>query len=148
MLRFSKKTDYAIVALSHLQTTGEPASAKAIASTYNLSSQMLANVLKSLAASGVLNSKRGVTGGYTLGKDPDEIYIGQVIDIIDGPVQISDCVDLNKNCMAESCCPAKVPMMMIHQKIKNFMDNLTLSDIVNESAFRSLSVENVNHQSL
>jgi len=144
MLRLSKKADYAIVALSHLQVTQAPASARTIAVTYHLSTQMLANVLKLLASSGILHSKRGVTGGYTLGKDPSEIYIGTVIDIIEGPFHISDCANVAATCDAEAHCPAKLPMIMIHQKIKDFVDNLSLKDIVNEQAFSRLSVETIN----
>lgn len=140
MLRLSKKADYAIVALSHLQATQIPASARIIADRYHLSAQMLANVLKMLAATGILNSKRGVAGGYTLGRDPRLIYIGDVLDVIDGPFHISDCANVLTKCDAESSCPAKVPMMMIHQKIKDFVDNLSLNDIVNEQAFRDLKI--------
>ena len=148
MLRLSKRADYAIVALSHLQATKVPASARSMAITYNLSSQMLANVLKLLSSSGILESKRGATGGYTLGKDPSKIFIGEVIDVIDGPFHISDCANVSTTCDAEErCCPAKVPMMMIHQKIKNFVDNLTLNDIVNEHIFQNMTVEQVNEQS-
>ncbi|MCP4294980.1 MAG: Rrf2 family transcriptional regulator [Proteobacteria bacterium] len=144
MLRLSKKADYAIVALSHLRATQTPASARIISDRYHLSTQMLANVLKMLAAKGILNSKRGVAGGYTLGMDPNEIFIGDVIDVIDGPFHISDCANVSTKCDAEYSCPAKIPMMMIHQKIKNFVDNLTLNDIVNEQVFQNLDISNCN----
>jgi Rrf2 family protein len=144
MLRLSKKVDYAIVTLIHLQATQIPASARFIADRYHLSIQMLANVLKSLAATGILNSKRGVTGGYTLGKEPDEIFIGDVIDVIDGPFHISDCSDLSSGCKAESSCPAKLPMLMINKKIKDFMSSLALKDIVNQEIFQGLEVNTCN----
>ncbi len=144
MLRLSKKADYAIVALSHLQATQIPASARIIADRYHLSAQMLANVLKMLANTGILNSKRGAAGGYTLGKDPDQIFIGDVIDVIDGPMHISDCANVSAKCDAEYSCPAKVPMMMIHQKIKDFVDNLTLKDILNEQVFQGLNIDTCN----
>ena len=129
MFKFSRKADYAIVALSHLQAQGKPASAREIAKTYGLSAQMLANVLKSLATAGILSSKRGVAGGYSLGKTPDRITIGEVIHVIDGAVRISDCTSSSHSCTAEENCPAKAPMIMIHDKIKNFVDGLSLADI-------------------
>ena len=139
MFRLSKKADYAIVALSHLHATSKPTSAKAIAASYDLSSQMLANVLKALAGAGILESKRGVAGGYVLGKDPKAITIGEVIDVIDGPSTFSDCTDISKNCRAAQLCPAKKPVVMIHKKIKTFVDNISLLDIVNDDAFPELS---------
>jgi len=141
MLKLSKKADYAIVALSHLNATREPASAKEIAQCYNLSAQMLANVLKTLTHSGLLSSKRGVAGGYALGRSPKHIYLGEVIDAIDGRQSLSDCASLDKSCSAEQNCPAKSPILMIHKKIKQFMDSLTLADIANRDILKEISIE-------
>ena len=139
MFRLSKKADYAIVALSHLHATQKPTSAKAIASSYDLSAQMLANVLKSLTSAGILESKRGVAGGYILGKDPGNITVGEVIDVIDGPSSFSDCTDISKTCRADRLCPAKKPVILIHKRIKYFMDSISLQDIVSDDAFPELS---------
>jgi len=133
MLRLSKKTDYAIVALSHLYETKLPASVREIADSYHLSSQMLANVLKMLSSTGVLISKRGVTGGYSLGKSAENIFLGEVIDIIDGPIQLSDCTSNDNGCRAEDSCPAKAPIIKIHQRIKSYIDNLSLADIAGKN---------------
>lgn len=141
MLKLSKKADYALVALSHLQSHHGPASAKEIAQVYNLSPQMLANVLKRLAHSGMLNSKRGVTGGYALGRKPTDICLGEVIDVIDGKQALSDCTSFEKDCSAEPNCPVKSPITLIQKKIKHFIDNLTLADIANKEALRHVQIE-------
>ncbi|OGG96434.1 MAG: hypothetical protein A2508_00725 [Candidatus Lambdaproteobacteria bacterium RIFOXYD12_FULL_49_8] len=141
MLKLSKKADYALVALSHLQATELPASAKEIADRYNLSAQMLANVLKTLTQSGLLASKRGAMGGYALGKRPEHIFLGEVIDAIDGRQSLSDCTSLDKRCSAETNCPAKSPILMIHKKIKQFIDSLTLADIANREILKGVSID-------
>lgn len=132
MLRISKKSDYAIVALSHLIATKIPVSAREIADKYGLSTQMLANVLKMLTNAGVLKSKRGVTGGYILEKKPEDIFLGEIFDIIEGPVGLSDCTDESKSCGCEARCPAKNPMLIINQKIKSFVNDLSLEDILTQ----------------
>ncbi|OGH00230.1 MAG: hypothetical protein A2600_07075 [Candidatus Lambdaproteobacteria bacterium RIFOXYD1_FULL_56_27] len=141
MLKLSKKADYALVALSHLQAHRGPASAKEIAQVYNLSAQMLANVLKTLAHSGMLLSKRGVTGGYALGRNPRQIFLGEVIDLIDGRQSLSDCSSLDKSCQSESNCPAKSPILMIHKKIKTYFDNLTLAELADKETLRGINIE-------
>ncbi|MDT8445948.1 MAG: Rrf2 family transcriptional regulator [bacterium] len=141
MLKLSKKADYALVALSHLQSHAGSASAKEIADFYNLSPQMLANVLKRLAATGMLLSKRGVAGGYALGRHPQQIFLGEVIDVIDGKQALSDCTSFDKDCSAEPNCPVKSPISLIHNKIKHYIDSLTLADIANRDALRSMTIE-------
>ncbi|MDH5559399.1 MAG: Rrf2 family transcriptional regulator [Deltaproteobacteria bacterium] len=144
MLKLSKKTDYAIVALSHLYEKGNPASAREIASFYNLSSPMLSNVMKLLSSFGVVSSKRGVAGGYTLGKAPGKIFLGELIEIIDGPMRFSDCADNNYECRAQKHCPAKLPIEKIHRKIKSFMDSLSLEDMINDKNLEPISPQPIN----
>jgi len=140
MLKLSKKADYALVALSHLNMHQGSASAKEIAEHYHLSPQMLANVLKVLAHSGMLSSKRGTTGGYALGRLPAEIFLGEVFDLIDGRQSLSDCANLENSCEAEPNCPAKRPLLLIHRKIKTFIDNLTLADIANGDVLKAINL--------
>lgn len=129
MLRLSKKTDYAIVALSHLQKHGQPASAREISAHYGLPPQLVANVLKILTSNGILQSKRGATGGYELGKEPGSISIGDIIRAVEGPWLLSGCSGLEEDCQAAGNCPAKTTIVSIHRKIESFVDNLTLTDI-------------------
>lgn len=142
MLKLSKKADYAVVALSHLQQTGQPSSAKEIAETYGLSAQMLANVLKLLASAGILESKRGAAGGYRLKLKPSEISIGRVIEVIDGALSLSDCSSALKNCNSESNCPAKKPMLKIHKKIKGFVNDISLADLAEREQFPQITFSN------
>ena len=140
MLKISKKADYALVALSHLQGTGKPASAKEIATTYDLSSQMLANVLKCLAKAELVSSTRGSQGGYSLNRHPKEISVGEVIMIFEAGSGFSDCASKEKECNAAPNCPAMKPMLMINKKIKGFMDSLSLADIAQAQNLKGFQI--------
>ena len=140
MFKLSKKADYALVALSHLQRKQAPASAKEIAQTYNLSNQMLANVLKSLAGAGYLISKRGTLGGYSLSRQPGQISLGEVIGLFDGEKAFSDCSSLEKDCVSAAKCPARRPVLMIHRKIKEFVDGISLADLANLPDFAKMRI--------
>jgi len=140
MFKLSKKADYALVALSHLQRKNAPASAKEIAQTYNLSNQMLANVLKSLSNAGLLISKRGTLGGYNLSRQPGQISLGEVITLFEGEKSFSDCSSMDKDCVSAAQCPARRPVLMIHRKIKDFVDGISLADLANHREFAKQSI--------
>ena len=129
MLKLSKKADYALVALSHLHRKGLAASAKEIAHSYELSSPMLANVLKSLAGAGFLTSTRGSQGGYCLSKKSKQISLGEVIALFDGESAFSDCSSNDKDCISAANCPTRRPMLVINKKIRDFMHGISLADL-------------------
>lgn len=130
MLRLSKKTDYALVVLTHLYKIQQPASAKEIATYYSLPPQLIANILKILASSGILNSKRGVYGGYSLKKEPQTIFMNEVIELLEGPFCLLDCNSEHKTCVAFEICPSKEGLQKLHTKIYELMQTLSLEDII------------------
>ena len=79
MLKLSKKTDYAIILLTHLGGQIDPVSAQEVASFYKLPYPMVANILKQLVSSGLIKSNRGQNGGYVLGRSPDDINLSENI---------------------------------------------------------------------
>ena len=85
MLRLSKKTDYAIILLTHLGEEEVPVSAQEVATRYKLPYPMVANILKQLVSSGLIESIRGKHGGYVLAKLTDEINLAEIIMVTDSP---------------------------------------------------------------
>lgn len=81
MLSLSKKTDYALLALSHLTRIGteRAASVREIAAQYDLPVELLAKILQKLAKAQLVVSTAGPTGGYRLARPAAEISIGAVI---------------------------------------------------------------------
>ena len=74
MLTLTRKTDYALIALTHLAQARERCiCAREIAEKYGLPSALLMNLLKQLAQKGLVKSSRGPRGGYTLGAPPGQI---------------------------------------------------------------------------
>ena len=79
MLKLSKKTDYAIILLTHLGELSAPVSAQKIAEHYQLPYPMVANILKLLASSGLINSTRGQRGGYVLARPAENIILNMEV---------------------------------------------------------------------
>ena len=129
MLRLSKKIDYGLILLSHMCAEPAAVSARDIAARYDLPQPMVANILKALAAHGVLESTRGVQGGYELARAPHEITLAEVVDALEGPFNLVDCVAGEDSCKFTQVCPTHDPIQVVHQKFQNFMSRLTLTEI-------------------
>jgi len=143
MLTLTRKTDYALIALTHL--AHEPAgysSAREIASKYNLPLPLLMNLLKLLAQKGLARSVRGPRGGYTLAIAANKIALTDIINAVEGPVQLVQCVDMHDEgnkvtegeCQLVSCCPVRSPIHRIHDRLVSFLTSITLADIADNTA--------------
>jgi Rrf2 family protein len=87
-VRFSAKTDYAIRAAAELATAPEGTWMKteAVASAQDIPVAFLLNILAELRTAGLVRSRRGVEGGYRLGRPAHEIAVADVIRAVDGPL--------------------------------------------------------------
>ena len=143
MLGLTRKTDYALVALSYLARgwhAGDGArSAREIAERFNLPLPLLMNILKVLSAAGILRSRRGASGGYELAKAPDQTTVLEVVAAMEGPVRFaaccSQCADLAAPESADDCpieirCPIREPIRRLHHRITRFLHAVTLVDLL------------------
>ena len=116
MLKLSKKTDYAIILLTHLGSAKGPISAQEIAKNYRLPYPMVANILKKLVASGLTKSTRGQHGGYILARLADEISLLEIINSTDSPFSLVECCNDEDLCKVHKCCPTRDPLITLHKK--------------------------------
>jgi len=131
MLRISKKTEYAIIALVDMAGNGgnQLVTAKDLSERYNIPRDILGKVLQSLAKKNLIESHQGVKGGYQLLVPLVEININKVITAVDGPIQLVDCaVDDACHCGQIDYCNIKNPMEFIQHELNRFFDNITLQD--------------------
>lgn len=135
MLRFSKKVEYALIALIDLASSRneEPVTTKTVAKNYQLPYELLGKVMQTLAKQGVLHSVQGVKGGYILGKSPDKISIKEIIEILEGPISITTCggngILDHSECDLLSTCTIKSPMEVIQNELEKYFGNISLSDL-------------------
>lgn len=101
MLRISKKADYAVFLLGAIARQGAfpggsagdaVVSAHEIARQAGLNKSVVANLLKEFAKSGLLESTRGLKGGYRLVRPPSEISLGDILEVVEGRFVLVDCV--------------------------------------------------------
>jgi Rrf2 family protein len=135
MLTLSRKTDYALIALSHLvHDPNGCTSAREIAGRYNVPLPLLMNILKQLTQKGLAKSVRGPRGGYRLAQPPDQMSLNDIIQAVEGPVHLVHCIEKHEgeqrgDCDLVSCCPVRSPIHRIHDRLVGFLSSVTLADI-------------------
>lgn len=138
-MKLSKKGEYALRALIDLglaQELGRPMlRISELAEKENLPVKFLEQILVLLKGAGYLDSKRGSRGGYLLRKPLDEIVIGDVIRLLDGPLAPVRCVSKTAyqpcSCPDETHCGLRILMEDVRAAISNILDRHTLADVVN-----------------
>lgn len=105
VLQISRKIDYGLRAMIHLAglPAGRIASLQDL-SVLHLPREFLAKILKVLTARGLVRSSRGAHGGYQLARPPREISFLEVIEAVEGPVQLNVCLDHMDRCDVSASC--------------------------------------------
>jgi FeS assembly SUF system regulator len=138
MFRLSKLTDYSIVLLSyfaHPELGGAPLTAKALSATAEIPLPTVTKLLKKLAKGGLLDSQRGVQGGYRLARPADQITVLAVIAAIDGPVELTDCAGTAPSgCELEGRCPSRSNWRRINDAVRHSLEALTIRDMTRPRA--------------
>jgi len=129
MLRLTKNTDYALMAIHFMacQEMDVVANTKTLAEVYNIPSELLAKIMQMLARDGVLKSKSGPKGGYVLTRSADQITIAEVIEAVEGPIRIIRCED--DECAQMERCTVRLPLMKIERKIVAYLDGVSVAQL-------------------
>lgn len=130
MLRLNKLTDYAVVILSHMARQNQHSSTSLLAVETGINEPTVAKVLKDLVKSELVTSTRGASGGYTLNGDADKITIRQVIEAIEGPIALADCVDGHATGCAVQICGTRGNWDQVNDALIRALDNVTLIDMM------------------
>ncbi|MEJ2710314.1 MAG: Rrf2 family transcriptional regulator [Anaerolineales bacterium] len=134
-MRLSKRGEYGLRAMIDLATwQGEfPVQIKEISDRQQIPAKFLEQILLSLKNAGLLQSKMGVGGGYYLAKEPQEISLGHIVRVLDGPLAPIRCVSQLAyepcGCPDEETCGLRLVMLDVRNAITDILDNTTLADV-------------------
>lgn len=131
MLRLSKKTDYALLALQHLamEAPSGVASTRAIAERFDIPLELLAKVLQQLARHGLVTAHKGVHGGYHLTRPARAISVAEVVQAIDGPMTFTACSPTDVRCDQFATCTVRDPLWRVKDRIVSVLRTLSLADM-------------------
>jgi Rrf2 family protein len=106
-MQITRQADYAVRAVLYLASLGEGGRAPTgqIARKQHVPPSFLAKIVSQLSVAGVLHTSRGARGGVSLARTPAEISLLEVIEVIDGPVALNECVTDPEACAYRDDCP-------------------------------------------
>jgi Rrf2 family protein len=105
-----------------------------IAASQNIPKKFLDTILLELKNNGLLHSKKGKGGGYTLARPAAKLMVGQIIRILDGPLAPIPCVSQTAyrpclDCTDEAACQIRRVMQLVRDATAEILDNTSLLDM-------------------
>jgi len=151
----SKKTKYAFKALIHLAgtPTGQPVLIADLAKAENIPKKFLEFILLSLRKGGLLLSRVGKGGGYSLALPPSKISVGAIVRILEGDLAPVHCLSTTnyarcEECLDEATCGIRLTMADVNVALAAVLDNLTLADMIKRSDAERNKIQNVVNYSI
>ena len=107
-MQITRQADYAVRAVLYLARLGsERAATSQVAEDQRIPPSFLAKIISQLSIAGLLHTARGARGGVTLAREPKDISVLEVVEAIDGPIQLNECIAEDGNCFFDSDCPLR-----------------------------------------
>ena len=139
MLKFSKKLEYALMAILYMaqKRPGELTTARELSLRFNIPSELMSKVLQTLTRKFMLKSIQGAKGGYWLERSLEKILVSEVISALEGPIAVTACMKPEPcpppKCEQKNYCNLKGPMLVVQNKLADLFSNLTLQDLEEKS---------------
>ncbi len=135
-MNLSQKCQYAIRAILELaKHHGEgPVAISQIAANQAIPQRFLENILNELRPTGLIQSRRGIQGGYLLTRDPAAISVGEIIRLVEGPLDPVKCIGDRNG----PCCPIKDHCSLFglwtraKEAVEEVYDNANFRDLVDQ----------------
>lgn len=132
-MRMARLTDYALLLLFSLAHDGQPVvrNARDLARATGLPLPTVSKLLKALLQGGLLESHRGIKGGYSLARSPQEISLAEVIRAVEGPIGLTECsIHPDGGCTRAKGCPVGGSMRRVSSALRHALERLALSDLI------------------
>lgn len=130
-MQITRQADYAIRAvlfLSRLEP-GRRASTSAVAKEQSIPPSFLAKIISQLSIAGLLHTSRGARGGVMLARDAGEITLLDVVEAIDGPITLNECVEDAADCVLGSGCALREVWCLAQDELVNRLKGTNFSQI-------------------
>ena len=150
-MKLSTKGRYGVKAMVDLAIHygEEPESIKRISERQHISEYYLEQLFSPLRKANIIKSIRGAQGGYILSREPKDITVADIMTVLEGPVEISECIDQDRetSCNNIDCCATRLLWSRIKESIDSVMGSTTLQDMVddyNKMKYNKAKGDNVN----
>lgn len=132
-LKISAKARYAlrfVLDVAAHADDDEPRTGAAIAAAQNISGKFLSRIVIPLRRQGIVRSARGSVGGFRLAKNPEDITLREIVETMQGPVAILDCLAPGADCPRLETCLARRVWSDVNVSLANTLDEITIASIL------------------
>lgn len=144
-MRLSKKAEYALRALVAIARQPRSWPIQELSAQENIPIKFLEQILLALRHAGLLSSKRGVGGGYTLLKPAHQITLGEVLRVLDGPLAPVPCVAERPGepctCPNPDTCALRLTMATVRRELSALLESRTIDDMLRSAPGDALAFE-------
>lgn len=136
-MKLSTRGRYGLRALLELALNYQkgPLGLRELARRQDISAKYLEQLLIPLKGAGVVNSVRGARGGYLLAKDPSSVTLLEVVKVLEGPLDLVDCVSDPRVCGRAGGCAVRDLWEEMSVRLEDFLKVRTLGQLVEQQRF-------------
>ena len=134
-MQITRQADYAVRAVLHLakMEPNQRAATSQVAKEQHIPPSFLAKIISQLSIAGLLQTSRGARGGVTLAREPEKITLLEVIEAIDGPIRLNECVGENGTCTFEDDCPLRPVWCEAQEELVNRLKGTNFQQLLEQS---------------
>lgn len=135
-MHLTKKSKYALLGLAYLvsRDRGTTVPLAEVAEAQALPATFLAKIFQELARHGVLEADRGRGSGYMLSRPPAEVRVREVVEAVEGPMALKQCLLWSNDCGEEDPCPLHYRLEQFHAQLDDVLNEITLADYADKTA--------------
>ena len=130
MLKITRKVEYALLALRHMQAKQprKVTTAAEIAERYFIPNELLAKTMQLMARENIVEAVQGPHGGYRIKADLEKINLTDFFETLEGPLGLMDCF-FDSDCVQIDCCTIRAPIQKINDNLRNMSSKMSVQEI-------------------
>jgi len=135
-MRITLESDYALRIIAAIATAEGVTDAKTVSGITSVTQRFTLKILHKLVLGGVVQSFKGINGGYKLKRPPNEITLKEVIELIDGPIAIARCLEDEEGCSLncdKATCGFHRVFDLISLDLQHKLGRITIADVLSNN---------------
>jgi len=131
MIRLTNLADYAVILMCEMSHADHRLSAQDLAASTGVPVTTVSKILNLLSRASLLQSHRGIKGGFALKLEPEDVSVAEIIEAIDGPIALTSCVDSGKDCECgfDDICVLRPRWQLISNAVRGALANVSLKEL-------------------
>ena len=139
-MKLSTRSRYGLRAMLVLamHQGNDPLMTKEIAERQNLPATYLEQLMLTLRKAGLVVATRGAKGGYALARQAEDVTLAEIVESLEGPLDIADCADVPNCCFEPDSCALQEVFAQANQALFDVFQSYTLAKLAQDQAAREL----------